>query len=363
MQQVVVALEERSYPIQIGAGTLQELASFLSPNQQTFIISDHQVAALYLEQAEALLGSACLGHFCFTAGEASKTIDTYAQALDAVMKSGLHRDGCIIALGGGVVGDLAGFVAATYQRGIDFIQVPTTLLAQVDSSVGGKTAVNHALGKNMIGAFYQPKAVLIDTQSLASLPDRDFIAGLAEVIKYGIMADADFFTWLEEHSTQLIGREEQALAYAIATSCEIKAKVVAADETEQGMRALLNLGHTFGHVIENELGYGAWLHGEAVAVGMLIASYLAQSCQTGHTLSDAERVKALLKAVGLPTHAPQLEWSVWEQGFTRDKKVQAGQVRFVLPMALGQAKVTHTPIDQAWIQAAIAKTYDTSGTR
>jgi 3-dehydroquinate synthase len=250
------------------------------------------------------------------------------------------RDTLLVALGGGVVGDLTGYVAASFQRGISFIQIPTTLLAQVDSSVGGKTAVNHPLGKNMIGAFYQPKAVIIDTTTLNTLPPREFSAGMAEVIKYGIIYDLAFFEWLEENQEALKSKDQQALVYAIRRSCEIKAEIVAQDEKESGIRALLNLGHTFGHAIEAEQGYGNWLHGEAVAAGMILAAKASEAKGWLET-SETRRIVDLVESFELPVNKPDgMGYSPFMQHMRRDKKVDAGQIRFVLPKGLGSAVVT-----------------------
>lgn len=265
----------------------------------------------------------------------------------SALLSGNHgRDTTLVALGGGVIGDLTGFAAACYQRGVPFIQVPTTLLAQVDSSVGGKTAVNHPLGKNMIGAFYQPQLVLIDTLCLQTLPEREFAAGLAEVIKYGIIWDADFFGWLEENISRLQQQESAALSYAIRRCCEIKADMVASDEREHGVRALLNLGHTFGHAIEAEMGYGNWLHGEAVAVGMVQACYTAR-LRGEMTDQQVDRVKRLLLAAQLPISGPEtMGLSQYLPHMMRDKKVLAGQLRLVLPLGIGSAQVVSDVTEQ-----------------
>lgn len=353
MKQLSVELGPRSYPIFIGPDLLEQLVPLLQLQRHVFVISNSTLASLYLDPVLTSLGQRCQGHFLMPDGEQYKTLDTFTQALDAVMASGLHRDGIILALGGGVVGDLAGFVAASYQRGVSFIQVPTTLLAQVDSSVGGKTAVNHPRGKNMIGAFHQPEGVLIDTRTLHTLPDREYRAGLAEVIKYGVIDDTDFFVWLEESMPALLARDEAALQHAIAISCAIKARIVAADEREQGQRALLNFGHTFGHVIEAHEGYGNWLHGEAVATGMIIATHLAYAMQWC-TAPEFRRVQQLIAAAGLPSQAPAISWADWEESLYRDKKVKGGQVRFILPTAIGQARITTEPVSAELLQASIA---------
>ncbi|MEF1173843.1 3-dehydroquinate synthase, partial [Vibrio sinaloensis] len=280
MERITVSLGERSYPISIGAGLFNNPAhlSFLAQKQKVVVISNVTVAPLYADKILSLLDQlGCESSLLeLPDGEQYKSLETFNTVMSYLLEGNFARDVVVIALGGGVIGDLVGFSAACYQRGVDFIQIPTTLLSQVDSSVGGKTAVNHPLGKNMIGAFYQPKAVVIDTDCLKTLPEREFAAGIAEVIKYGIIYDQDFFVWLEENLDKLYVLDETALTYAIARCCEIKAEVVAQDEKESGIRALLNLGHTFGHAIEAELGYGNWLHGEAVSSGTVMAAKTAQ---------------------------------------------------------------------------------------
>jgi 3-dehydroquinate synthase len=272
-------------------------------------------------------------------GEQYKSLDTFNTVMSYLLEGNYARDVVVIALGGGVIGDLVGFSAACYQRGVDFIQIPTTLLSQVDSSVGGKTAVNHKLGKNMIGAFYQPKAVVIDTDCLKTLPQREFAAGIAEVIKYGIIYDQAFFVWLEENLDKLYQLDEQALTYAIARCCEIKAEVVAQDEKESGIRALLNLGHTFGHAIEAELGYGNWLHGEAVSSGTVMAAKTAQ-LQGLISEQQVERIISILKRAQLPVHTPeQMSFADFMKHMMRDKKVLAGELRLILPTSIGTAEV------------------------
>src|SRR5690554_6087746 len=304
-QQLIVGLHERSYPIDIGPELLHWTPLFQQLPQQLLLVTNATVDALYGDRLRQALQHHTVVTHCIADSEQAKGIDTYAAVLDTLIQHSFNRDCAVLALGGGVVGDLAGFVAATYQRGVAFYQIPTTLLAQVDSSVGGKTAINHPRGKNMVGAFYQPKGVLVDTDCLTSLSDRDYACGLAEVIKYGIIADADFFNWLEAHQNQLRARDTAALTYAIQRSCEIKAAIVAADETEQSVRALLNLGHTFGHAIE-VTHYSTWKHGEAVAAGTMIAAELMR--QMGE-LSAAEttRIEALLQAFNLPVRAPQID--------------------------------------------------------
>lgn len=355
MERITVSLDERSYPISIGAGLFNNPALLcLSAKQKVLIITNHTVAPLYADKLTAMLDS--LG--CQSAvlelpdGEQYKTLDTFNTIMSYLLEHNYSRDVVIVALGGGVIGDLVGFASACYQRGVDFIQVPTTLLSQVDSSVGGKTAVNHPLGKNMIGAFYQPKAVLIDTQCLSTLPEREFAAGMAEVIKYGIIYDQDFFVWLEQNMSALYALDEEALTYAIARCCQIKAEVVAQDEKEAGIRALLNLGHTFGHAIEAELGYGNWLHGEAVAAGTVMAAKTAQ-LQGLITEQELERIKTILLQAKLPIHTPDsMSFDDFIKHMMRDKKVLAGELRLVLPTGIGTSEVVKG-VPQAIIQQAI----------
>lgn len=338
IQQITVGLGERSYPIEIGPGLLQRSPLFPNLPQQILIITNTLVAPLYLAQVKQSLAAHQVVVHEIGDGEAEKSLPNYQAIMDTLISHSFARDCAIIALGGGVVGDLAGFVAATYQRGVTFYQIPTTLLAQVDSSVGGKTAINHQLGKNLIGAFHQPHGVLIDTDCLQTLSARDYTCGLAEVVKYGIIADADFFTWLEQQAGALCTRDTSAITQAIKVSCSIKAAIVAADETEQHQRALLNLGHTFGHAIE-AADYQHWRHGEAVAAGMVIAATLME--QTGQLAStDLHRIRQLLQQLGLPVEAPQLTLQQWQDYMQRDKKVKAGVIRFILPTAIGQAQIT-----------------------
>lgn len=337
-----VALGERSYPIHIGPGLLGDPA-WITPylaGRQVMIVTNETIAPRYLELVRRGLPADLEVHeLVLPDGEATKTLACVSRIWDALLEAGFNRRCTLIALGGGVIGDMVGFAAASYQRGVAFIQVPTTLLAQVDSSVGGKTGVNHPLGKNMIGAFWQPRAVLIDTATLATLPAAEFSAGLAEVIKYGLIRDADFLAWLEEHMAALRALDPEALAWAIERSCQIKAEIVAADETEQGVRALLNLGHTFGHAIEAHQGYGSWLHGEAVGVGMLMAADLSRRLGW---LGDTEikRIQAIIDAAGLPLAAPA-DMGV-EEFLARmrlDKKNIDQSIRLVLMRALGDAEV------------------------
>jgi len=304
------------------------------------IVSNETVAPLYLEKTLQMLAGFNTESVILPDGEQYKTLEIWQRIFDALLKNRFDRSCTLVALGGGVVGDMTGFAAASYQRGVDFIQVPTTLLSQVDSSVGGKTGVNHPLGKNMIGAFHQPRCVIADTDTLNTLDDRQLSAGVAEVIKYGLINDFPFFEWLESNMTKLLERDPDALAYAIERSCHDKAVIVAADERESGQRALLNLGHTFGHAIETGMGYGEWLHGEAVATGMLLAAELSE--QMGWITGDAvDRIRTLLQKSRLPTQAPQ---SMSSEQFLDlmavDKKVQAGKLRLVLMKALGQSVIT-----------------------
>ncbi len=342
MHTLHVDLGERSYPIYIGRDLLSdgELLSRHVGGGQVVVVSNDTVAPLYMERVHRALGERQLvTEVILPDGEEHKSLDTLSGIFDRVMADGHDRTTTFIALGGGVVGDVTGFAAASYQRGVNFIQVPTTLLAQVDSSVGGKTAVNHPLGKNMIGAFYQPRAVLIDLNTLHTLPAREFAAGLAEVIKYGLIRDSAFYDWLEEQLPRLLAREEAPLAEAIERSCAIKAEVVAADEREGGLRAILNLGHTFGHAIETGQGYGKWLHGEAVATGMLLA--LDLSARRG-CIAPAEvtRLRALLSAAGLPVDPPHdMTAADFLALMKRDKKVVDGRLRLVLLDAIGAASI------------------------
>jgi 3-dehydroquinate synthase len=355
MERITVSLDERSYPISIGAGLFNDpaLISFISPKQKVVIVTNTTVAPLYAERVMALLrAQGCQSELLqLPDGEKYKNLDTFNTVMSFLIEQNCSRDVVLIALGGGVIGDLVGFAAACYQRGVDFIQIPTTVLSQVDSSVGGKTAVNHPLGKNMIGAFYQPKSVIIDTDCLATLPEREFASGIAEVIKYGIIYDGEFFSWLEQNVDKLYLLDQQALSYAILRCCSIKAEVVAQDEKESGIRALLNLGHTFGHAIEAELGYGNWLHGEAVAAGTAMAAKTAQ-LQGLITQSQFERIIALLKRAKLPIHTPEsMSYADFIKHMMRDKKVLLGQLRLVLPTGIGQSEVrSDTPekvIEQA----------------
>jgi 3-dehydroquinate synthase len=355
MESLRVALGARSYPIHIGAGILGD-AGLYAPYLKgvSAIVSNTVVAPLYLARLRATLESAGarVVPVVVEEGEQAKRWEVLEQVFDGLLGGRCGRDSVIVALGGGVVGDLAGFAAAVYQRGIDFIQVPTTLLAQVDSSVGGKTAINHARGKNMIGAFHQPRAVVADVATLDTLPDRELRAGLAEVIKHGAALDAAFLGWLEANVEAVLARDRAALEYAVRRSCELKAAVVAADERESGARALLNFGHTFGHAIETATGYGTWLHGEAVAAGMVIAAELSERCGM-LAKGQTARLRALLLRAGLPVIAPPIDERRWQDLMALDKKTAGGNLRFVLLESMGQA-VLKSGIAPALVAASIA---------
>lgn len=337
MRTITVDLGDRSYPIIIGAGLLGgdfSLGEHLAGGD-CLIVSNETVAPLYLEKLNASLAGSATEVIELPDGEVFKTVETASLVIDKLVADGANRDTTVVALGGGVVGDIAGFAAACYMRGVAFIQVPTTLLAQVDSSVGGKTGVNHPLGKNLIGAFHQPRIVLIDTATLGTLPDRELRAGLAEVIKHGAITDINFFAWLEENIDALLALQPDAIAYAVQRCCEIKAEVVAEDERESGRRAILNFGHTFGHAIEHCQGYGEWLHGEAVAAGMVMAAQLS-----GIDGEDTARLKDLIEAAGLPSGPPAVGAQAMREAMSMDKKVLEKSLRFVLLEELGQAMVT-----------------------
>ena len=347
MSTLTVELGERSYPIHIEAGLLKQPGLFVPyiKGPLAVIVTNETVAPLYLDTVKAACGSKQIETIVLPDGEQYKNLEQFEVVMTRLLELNAARDTTLIALGGGVIGDLCGFVAATYQRGVPFIQVPTTLLSQVDSSVGGKTAVNHPLGKNMIGAFYQPILVAIDTKSLSTLPPREFSAGMAEVIKYGIIYDEAFFSWLEANEQALKQLDESTLNVAIKRCCEIKAEVVAKDEREGGLRAILNLGHTFGHAIEAEQGYGNWLHGEAVSAGTIIACVAAE--QLGwFTASETRRVRSLFEAFSLPVEGPStMSKADYVKHMKRDKKVEAGNIRFVLPKNMGNAVVTKDVAD------------------
>ena len=341
MDTLRVELGSRSYPILIGQGLLGERSLFEQHlrARDVLLVSNTVVAPLYLNALEAVLQPRRVIATILPDGESQKTLATVARILDVLVANRFGRDCAVVALGGGVVGDMAGFAAATYQRGVAFAQVPTTLLAQVDSSVGGKTGVNHPGGKNLIGAFHQPVVVVADTGTLATLPARELRAGLAEVIKYGLICDADFFAWLEAHVDALLAGDGAALARIIRRSCEIKAQIVGRDEREHGDRALLNLGHTFGHAVESATGYTEWLHGEAIGAGLVMAARMSR--ESGHlTAEELERVTALVARAGLPTHISGVKPDVAMEHMRIDKKVQAGRIRLVLLRGIGSAFVT-----------------------
>jgi 3-dehydroquinate synthase len=342
MTSLEVGLGERAYPIHIGEGLLRGVGELLNAasGQRVVIVTNAVVAAHHLAALKASLRDRGMhvDVVLLPDGEAHKNQKTLDDLLTRLLELRVERSTTLLALGGGVIGDIAGFAAAIYQRGIAFVQIPTTLLAQVDSSVGGKTGINHALGKNMIGAFWQPRAVLIDTSVLATLPDRELCAGLAEVIKYGAIRDVDFFGWLEANMPALLAKDRPALTHAIRRSCEIKAEIVAADEREAGERAILNFGHTFGHAIEAAQGYGQWLHGEAVAAGMVCAARLSERV-AGLTVPETARLSRLIGAAKLPVAPPKITRDRWLDLMRRDKKVQSGEMAFVVIERIGHASV------------------------
>jgi 3-dehydroquinate synthase len=346
-----VALGERSYPIHIGRG-LADREALYAPHvvgRLAALVTNETVGPLHGSRVEATLaraGARAVVRVVLRDGEAHKNWQELDRIFAALLEARADRASVIVAVGGGVVGDMAGFAAATYQRGIAHLQVPTTLLAQVDSSVGGKTAINHALGKNMVGAFHQPCAVIADVATLDTLPAREYAAGLAEVVKYGAIQDRAFLEWIESHAEALLRRDAAALAQAIRRSCEIKAAVVAEDERESGARALLNFGHTFGHAIESAAGYGAWLHGEAVAIGMALAARF--SVKLGRLrAAEADRLVALLERLGLPVKAPEFPLDQWLEFMGRDKKNEGGRITLVLLDGLGRARVVKDAPAQA----------------
>jgi 3-dehydroquinate synthase len=357
MRELDVALADRSYPIHIGAGALDRIGKVMEsmPSRRAVVVTNATVARHWSEPLRASLARAGVAAevVLLPDGEAHKNWATLQDLVTRLLELRVERSTTLIALGGGVVGDITGFAAAIYQRGMPFVQVPTTLLAQVDSSVGGKTGINHPLGKNMIGAFHQPRAVLIDTQCLATLPDRELSAGLAEVIKYGAIRDAGFFAWIEANMGGLLARGQDAMTHAIHESCRIKAEIVAADERESGERALLNFGHTFGHAIEAASGYGVWLHGEAVAAGMVQAARLSERA-AGLAPAEVSRLADLIVRARLPATPPALPVSRWRELMSRDKKTQAGTIRFILLTALGRAMVT-SDVRDADLDAVLAQ--------
>lgn len=342
MQTVTVDLDDRSYPIFIGANLLEN-ADLLLPyigSGRVVIVTNEIVAPIYLERVQLQFGRQFGSAIVLPDGEATKNLDTIGQIYDHLLQGKYDRKTTLVALGGGVVGDITGFAAATFQRGVNFLQIPTTLLAQVDSSVGGKTGVNHALGKNMIGSFYQPKCVVADTAVLRSLPEREVRAGLAEVLKYGLINNPEFFEWLAHNSTELLELDNACISEAIKICCEAKANIVAQDEKESGIRALLNLGHTFGHAIETASGYGVWLHGETVAMGMVMAADLSKRLGW---LSSAEAVQireVLEKNFGMPVEPPaDITVAQYLDLMSSDKKAELGKLRFILLKAIGEAAI------------------------
>ena len=356
MQPLSVSLGERSYPIHIGADLLgnETLYARYIAAKRVAVISNGIVAPLYLGRVQDAIERAGgrVVTILIDDGEQAKSWATLDQVVDAMLAARCGRDSVVVALGGGVVGDLAGVAAAVYQRGIPFIQMPTTLLAQVDSSVGGKTAINHARGKNMVGAFHQPLAVIADVGVLDTLPDRELRAGMAEVIKHGFILDMQFVAWLEANMGKLLARDRAALSHAVRRSCELKAQVVTADERETGLRAILNFGHTFGHAIEAGVGYGEWLHGEAVATGMVMAAEL--SARAGSLRrQDADRVKALIALAGLPVQGPKLPTERYLELMQVDKKAAGGRIRFILLDGMGRATLRDN-LDARWIRESIA---------
>lgn len=356
MESLIVSLADRSYPIHIGSGVASRVDLLLPhlASPKAVIVTNTTVAPLYADTLSRLLLDTGVesSSILLEDGEQFKSWETLNSVFDFLLEKHCDRTTTLIALGGGVVGDLTGFAAACYQRGVPFIQVPTTLLAQVDSSVGGKTAINHPRGKNMIGAFYQPEVVLADTDLLATLPDRELRAGIAEVIKYGLIRDLPFLEWLELHMDDVLARRPDALAFAIARSCKNKAEVVSADEREKGERALLNLGHTFGHAIEAGMGYGAWLHGEAVAAGTMMAADLSRRMGW---IGDADvgRIEALFRRAGLPTVGPSMDPAIYLELMQHDKKVQNGKMNLILLEQVGRA-VSTSAASMPDIVAAIA---------
>ena len=355
MESLRVALGERSYPIHIGSGILDATALYAPhlPAGSAAVVTNEVVAPLYLPRVKKALeaANARVVEVVLDDGEQSKRWTSLERVFDALLAARCGRDTLIVALGGGVIGDLAGFAAAIYQRGVALLQVPTTLLAQVDSSVGGKTAINHVQGKNMLGAFHQPRAVITDVATLDTLPERELRAGLAEVIKHALALDLRFVEWLEKNIDQLLARERSALVYAVRRCCELKAGVVAADERESGVRSLLNFGHTFGHAIETGTGYGAWLHGEAIAVGMVMAAEL--SARAGLiAAADVHRVRSLLRRAGLPITGPALGAERLLELMAIDKKAAGGRVRFVLLDSVGAASLREA-VDERLVREAI----------
>ena len=354
MKKLNVDLGDRSYPIFVSQGLLgdsQWVAPYVN-GKQVMIVTNETIAPLYLDKVKTAFSEFQVDTVVLPDGEEFKTLDVLNKIYDALLEKRHNRTTTLVALGGGVIGDMTGYAAASYQRGVDFIQIPTTLLSQVDSSVGGKTGVNHKLGKNMIGAFHQPNCVVIDTESLNTLPDNELSAGLAEVIKYGLICDAEFLDWLEANMSKLMARNPEALAFAIERSCAAKARVVAEDEREGGIRAILNLGHTFGHAIETDQGYGNWLHGEAVAAGTVMAADLSK--RLGWISDeDLQRTITLLESAKLPVSPPaNMSGERFKELMAVDKKVLDGKLRLVLLKTMGQAIVT-SDFDLAQLDATL----------
>lgn len=343
MHTLTVQTPSHQYPIFIGQGLIAQADTLLKSylGKTAAIITNETVAPLYLQNLQTGLDRLGIPHFSIILpdGEKYKNWQTLNLIFDGLMQNRAERKTTLIALGGGVIGDMVGFAAATYQRGAPFIQIPTTLLSQVDSSVGGKTGINHPLGKNMIGAFYQPQAVLADLETLKTLPPRELSAGMAEVVKYGALGDLAFFEWLEQNMADLMAQDQDKMAQAVYHCCKMKADIVAKDETEQGIRAWLNLGHTFGHAIEAEMGYGVWLHGEAVAAGCVLAGRLSE--ELGKIAdTDTRRIAALMEAAGLPSSPPKIPFEKWLAHMSHDKKVSSGIMRFIGLNRLGEANIT-----------------------
>ena len=355
MQTVTVDLDDRSYPIFIGANLLENV-NLLLPHigsGRVVVVTNEIVAPIYLERVQLQFGRQFGSSIVLPDGEATKNLDTIGQIYDHLLQGKYDRKTTLVALGGGVVGDITGFAAATFQRGVNFLQIPTTLLAQVDSSVGGKTGVNHALGKNMIGSFYQPKCVVADTEVLRSLPRREIRAGLAEVLKYGLINNPEFFAWLAHNSTELLELDNACISEAIKICCEAKANIVAQDEKESGIRALLNLGHTFGHAIETASGYGVWLHGETVAMGMVMAADLSRRLGLLRSAEAVQIREVLEKNFGMPVEPPaDITVAQYLDLMSSDKKVELGKPRFILLKAIGEAAI-EGDVENAMLEATL----------
>ena len=353
MDTLEVALGARSYPIYIGPGVVSDadLLARAVTARQVLIVTNTTVAPLYLEQLQRGLDREEQHVHVLPDGEQYKTLGSFSEIIDTLIDARFHRDACLIALGGGVVGDIGGFAAACYQRGISYVQIPTTLLAQVDSGVGGKTAVNHPQAKNMIGAFYQPDCVIADTNTLSTLPRRQFAAGMAEVIKYGLILDAEFFAWLETHLDEVLSLDTNALRVVVGKSCELKAAIVAEDEHERGRRALLNLGHTFGHALESIGNYERWLHGEAVSIGMVLAARVSAALGSLDA-ADVERIGELLARAGLPTHAADVDAERVLEIMQLDKKTTASGLSLILLEGIGSGVIVPAP-DPEVLRAAL----------